>query len=369
MIQIQKDILEIGLDTFVEKYDLNYVDAGHKFLLKYSTLEEVQEHKSNISVRQARGIIMDNNLNILSLPFVRFFNYGEPCADELSGDLTFFKKEDGSVIGLYYDPYDNGWCIQTSGNPVGNNQVDIFNLTFKELFYKTVNIFHDQLNKDYVYVFELCALENKVVEHHSKPYVSLLAVRDRTKINDGKYGELHFSKVKEISKKISDNLKIPDVYEFGSFEEALSSLSSLNKTREGYVVCGSGFKRIKIKNPEYVMLHHMKSGLSQDNLIKIIIEGEKDEVISYFPEYSDLLNKIDFNYEQLCEEVYHCFIDITENFTPKNRKEVAFYLRENYKHISLFHNIIFHNLESDNINIKKLMSKERISKLKKYLLK
>ncbi len=194
MIQIQRDILEMGLDTFIEKYDLMYIDAGHKFLLKYSTLEEVQEHKYNMSVRQTRGIVMDRDLNVLSLPFVRFFNYGESCVDELDGDLTFFKKEDGSVIGLYYDPHTNEWCIQTSGNPGGDNQVDVFNLTFKELFYSTVNIFHDQLNKNYVYVFELCALENKVVEHHSDPYVSLLAVRDRTNIDNHSTSHNTFSR-------------------------------------------------------------------------------------------------------------------------------------------------------------------------------
>lgn len=365
MINIQKELFERGIDAVINKYNLLYKDYGNKFLLKYSQINSI-EFKAVQSVRECRGIILDKQFNVLALPFVRFFNYGEIEADELDHDnLHVYKKEDGSLINVYFDPYLNKFCIQTSGTAEAESQVGILNLSFKELFLRTVDLDFSNLNPNYNYVFELCCLENKVVEHHQQNYASLLTIRDITKLNDGKYGELKRCQIEEIADELSLNI-VPQ-YDFNSFDDIIEKTKQLPETREGYVIVDDNFKRIKVKNPRYVLLHQLKSSLSLDNLLKVILNQEQDEFISYFPEYEGIINQYTDVFENLIAKIENLIEEVDEKFSFNDRKEVAIFLNSEKKELSLFHDIVYRCFDGQ-VNVSnELRTEKKYNSLKKYI--
>lgn len=350
-MQIIDEIKELGVEAVVSKYSLIYKDFGHKFLLKYSQINSIA-FKSNEAVRECRGIVISEDLRVLSLPFVRFFNYNEPEADVLDmNSIECFKKEDGSLIAIYYDDYIGDFCVQTSGSADAMTSVGIFDLTFRELFLKTSNIDFENLNKNYNYVFELCTVENKVVEHHAEPYAVLLTVRDLKNLDDGKYGEFDYDEVKRMGDEL--NVRVVEKYDFKNIHDVLNNIELLAPTREGYVIKDAFFKRIKIKNPKYVLLHHAKSAFSKKSLVEIIIENETDEFLSYFPEYSAIICKTKALYNRLVNEMYMAFFEAMQVYgKEKSRKDFAMFLNNEKKHLSLFHQCFYKNIERNEIDVK-----------------
>ena len=45
---------------------------------------------------------------------------------------------------------------------------------------------------------------------------------------------------------------------------------ALPQIEEGYIVCDANHNRIKVKNPAYVALHHLKSKLCKEELFTVI---------------------------------------------------------------------------------------------------
>lgn len=371
MIAIQKELQKFGIEAVVSKYNLIYKDYGHKFLLKYSQIDSI-EFKAVQAVRECRGIILDKNtFQVYSLPFVRFFNYGEDEADTLDfKSIEVFKKEDGSLISVYYDFVKEEWCVQTSGSAEGESLVGIHNMTFKELFLKTANLDFNRLVKGLNYVFELCCIENKIVEHHSSNYVSLLTVRSTINLSTN-YGELSRSEVEVIGEYL--NVRVVPSYEFNSFDDVLEKIQTLPDTREGFVIMDKFYKRIKVKNPKYVMLHHLKSTLSLENLVNVVLDQEQDEVISYFPEYKELLDEYTKKFEDLKIELYKVDKEIEAKFSyeEKDKKNVAIFLNSEKKHLSLFHSIFFNKFNTQEVldldKKFKEMKDKNISRFKRYV--
>ena len=154
MLNIIKEIKYWGLDFVVENYGLRMKDAGHKFLLKYDQIES-SFAKAIPAVRECRGLILEKEtLRVLSMPFYRFFNMGEHCADQIDyNTASVFKKEDGSLIGYYWDSTLNDWAVQTSGTPDANTPVGDSDITFRNLFLDTAKIDKSKLNKNFGYYF------------------------------------------------------------------------------------------------------------------------------------------------------------------------------------------------------------------------
>jgi hypothetical protein len=61
-------------------------------------------------------------------------------------------------------------------------------------------------------------------------------------------------------------------------------------------------KRVKIKSADYVRLHHLLDKLSYKNLVPLILGGEEGEVLSYFPEAKDRIDKVKSAYHSYLEK-------------------------------------------------------------------
>lgn len=287
MLQIMKEIKKDGLEFVVNKYNLIHKDYGHKFLLKYSQINS-HPFKGVEAVREARGLILSKDLKVLSYPFKRFFNVEENEADEIDfSKAHILKKEDGSLMTLYWDDKLNNWCVQTSGTANADVPVGSHNMTFAELFwdvfYGTYSASLDNLDKNKNYVFELCTKWNQVVAYHQEPKLVLLNVRNLEDLSEASYEDLI-----EHGKTIG----IPAVesYNLNSLEGIREMIQELSAEEEGFVAY-DGKNRVKIKNAKYVLKHKSETDFTQKDIFKILKENEKDEFIGLISRYEELYNE------------------------------------------------------------------------------
>ena len=108
-----------------EKYALN-IKRHPKYnslcLFKYDQINSRPENHPIIVC--ARGLILDEarSWTVVSLPFNRFFNYGQCESVEIDwSSASVALKLDGSLIILYYA--FGKWQVQTSGSPAAEGEV------------------------------------------------------------------------------------------------------------------------------------------------------------------------------------------------------------------------------------------------------
>ncbi len=297
---------------------------------------QIDSPNDNEIVKECRGLILENKTWDLKLfPMKRFFNFGQGCAENIDlSKAVIQEKVDGSMISLWHD--GKKWNTATRGTFYGeclcNDFLKDSNITFNELFFK---IFDKNLlspirssrlffDKDLTYTFEICSEYNRVVKLYKEPCLYLISGR-----NSIENYELDSNDLNDIAKKI--NVLRPKNHNIvsNSFEELLESVKALPSDDEGYVVFEETYKlfrRIKLKNPQYVLIHHSKSGLSLKNFIKMIMIGESEEFLSYFPSYKKEFEIISESFNNFCEKQNNHYKDIcNKNF--ETRKEIALYIK------------------------------------------
>lgn len=297
-LEIQKFLRRDGTmsDLKSDPYNLkiNTDSEGRRIVFKYNQI------KSDLSldiVQEARGLILDrkNDWEVVSFPFPKFFNYGESFAVDIDWKTAqVFEKLDGTCSVLYY--FDGEWVMHTLGTVEGEGPVHVddllsipFDGTFFDLFFYTWNEVYgeeklEELNEDFVYVFELMTPYNIVVKEHKEYKLSLLAVRDLNTLD-----EIPLSN-------FEDRFYTPERFSFDdlSVETLEESLEKLPPDEEGYVVCDANFKRIKLKNPAYVVRHKMKdSAINKKNgVLEIVLDERDDDFVSTFPDLKEDVDDI-----------------------------------------------------------------------------
>lgn len=333
MLEIIKEIKRDGLDFVVNKYKLIHKDYGHKFLLKYNQIDSYP-FKGVEAVRECRGLILSNDLKVLSYPFKRFFNVQEVEADPIDFKVAdVLKKEDGSLTALYWDNYMNQWCVQTSGTADAKTQVGSHSKTFEDLFweffYGTYMASTDDFDKTKNYIFELCTKWNQVVAFHQDPKLVLLNVRDLTDLSEVSYSELL-----EIGNKIG----IPAVesYSLDTIEGIHEMINDMASEEEGFVAF-DGTHRVKIKNPKYVLRHKSETEFTQKDIFTILKENEKDEFIGLIDRYVELYNEAEHFWLKLVVAGYK-FRDIANGYVSLygTKKEFATAIKAHMNDLNSF---------------------------------
>jgi RNA ligase len=93
---------------------------------------------------QTRGLIMDNDGNVVARPFKKFFNI-EENRHTPTQDFEVFEKMDGSCIILFY--YNDEWIFATRGSFTSEQAIKAKELSSK---YPLEN-----LDKNNTYLFEI----------------------------------------------------------------------------------------------------------------------------------------------------------------------------------------------------------------------
>lgn len=253
------------------------------FVLNY---DQIESPKLEPVVQECRGLILDDKLNIICRPFDRFFNYGEAGTDtyDFTG-YTFHPKLDGSLIKVYH--WYGMWRIATRGtafaeSPVGDHGITFEHLALKAFGCASLAEFDGKLmntlqfNVSMTYLFELTAPENRVVTPYPEASATLLAVRDN---NTGKY----FPTKYVASFGMFKQNKAEEGY---TIQEIVKKADSLKNLEEGFVGYDKhGVPQVKVKSAAYVAVHHIRGeGLSVKRCCELVLTGEEEEYLAYFPE-------------------------------------------------------------------------------------
>ena len=221
-------------------------------------------------VQEARGIILNTEKReVVTWPFRKFGNHNESYADEIDWSTARVQeKVDGSIVKLWYDEANEKWQFSTNGciraeRASVNGRLD---LTYGELIEKAENygqIPFDRLDREETYIFELVSPEAPVVIRY--PQTSLIHIGTRNR-QTGK------ERVCDIG------IRRPKEYPLGSLDDCLTAAASLNETEdvtgEGFVVVDAEFRRVKVKSPDYLVMHRLKHpvGLSAVDCLRLLLE-------------------------------------------------------------------------------------------------
>jgi len=298
MLTIVKYIKKNGLEKAISEFKLVRKEYEHKILLKYN---QIESDMSLEEVKDCRGLILEKHTwNVMSLAFRKFFNSSETHADKINWDTAhILNKEDGTMIQVYWDWYKESWFAATTGTAEGEGEVNNkYGTTFNELFWDTVISKYTfntcLLDKNHVYVFELTTPYNIVVTPHGESSAKLLAVRNRLTLKELSQVDLFM---------VSESLGIPLVKSYdlnvGDADELADTLVGMPWSEEGYVVRDANDNRVKIKNPAYLAVHHLKGKTAEHNIMVIIKTNEIEEFASTFPDRKEELYKLKDGYDEL----------------------------------------------------------------------
>lgn len=261
--------------------------------LKYN---QVESPMGEPIVQRCRGIVLDrdDDWRAISRPFDKFFNYGEGHAAPIDWSTAVVQEKlDGSLMSVYH--YDGAWHVASSGTPDAGGDVNGSDFTFADLFWQ---VFEEKgyalpADEDTTYMFELMTRWNRVVVPHAENRLVLIGIRNRdTGAEDSVYAPSNIT---------WDIVKSFPLHTATDIERTFQTLDPLKQ--EGYVVVDSAFRRVKVKHPGYVAIHHMRDGFGPKRALEIVRTGESSELLTHFPEWKPDVDRIRFEFDGLVEEL------------------------------------------------------------------
>jgi hypothetical protein len=98
-------------------------------------------------------------------------------------------------------------------------------------------------------------------------------------------------------------------------------------SEEGYVVRDGKDNRVKVKNPAYVAVHHLKGKTAEHNILTIVKTNEIEEFAATFPERTEELYRLKENYDALLLKLNVVWDELKlhrpKNITKEEQKKYA----------------------------------------------
>lgn len=294
---------------------------------------------TNPIVQEARGIIINiETLDVVCWPFRKFGRYDEPYADTIDWSTARVQEKiDGSIIKLWFNKITGEWQFSSNSMIKAEDATvdQITGISFMDVIAKTpeFNGFNPEtgsffgeraLDKDTTYILELTSPENRVVVPYKDYHLRHTGTRNNITGEESR-GYI--------------GLSIPIEYDINTIQDCLDFVSSMNKNKnthkvgsvdaEGFVVVDGNWNRIKVKSPEYMVMHSIISITkeSKRQLVQMILNNELDisGLCECFPKLAHILYYYAY---QVCEMKYKAtaMIDISRRLykdSGYNRKSVA----------------------------------------------
>ena len=207
----------------------------------------------------ARGLVTDENGNIVARPFKKFFNM-EENKHTPTEEFDVFEKMDGSLGILFY--YQDRWVMATRGSFVSEQAVKGFEML--------KNYDYEKLHKNYTYLFEIIYKENRIVVKYDYDDLILLGI---VETKTGYEVDLHKKGTDVRLKNLIDNIGFKVVRKFDKVKSYEPLKHFIPDSKEGYVVRFSNGDRIKIKGEEYLKLHKLMTNVSTTAVWEMLSEG------------------------------------------------------------------------------------------------
>jgi len=248
------------------------------FIYNYSP--EVQFSKKwNDVTRTCRGLILDEDYNIIARPWEKFFNLGEvELKFQFTDPVEVMDKADGSLGILYPLPRETSglqhYAISTRGS-FSSTQAVVGTEIWSRLYADRYETVLEALDETYTFLFEIIYPSNRIVLDYGDMYDLILlgAVQQE----NGYYlGPQH-------AKSLLDwKGPVVETYNFTNISEALGAMGRKNK--EGYVIRRNNFL-VKVKEPDYLDLHRLVTNCSPRTVWEQLRDGKTEsEIVSAFPD-------------------------------------------------------------------------------------
>lgn len=335
------DLVKSGLTVdqalveLTSEFGIKVRDYDNYVLLDYSMIDSPKMHPIVIECRSL--ILSKGDWTLLSLKFPRFFNAGE--CPEYYEDFKVERaipmmKLDGSLIGVWYNPFDKVWEISTrgmakaeGGHPMGGTFRDkvLGAMDFTEEHFQ--EYFANHGNPEQTYIFEWISPENRIVTRYEKSQLVLTGLSNKeTRICDSTPDFLDAMKNYFATNGLS--VGVPQVFEQNYLPQLIEAANEMDGLKEGFVLYDpiSG-KRMKIKSSSYICAHRIRGEdtiPTRKNLLELVFTGEVAEFLIYFPEYTDLVTGIETEVEAFLDSLDKVW---EANKGIENQKEFALALK------------------------------------------
>jgi len=224
-----------------------------------------------------RGLVLDNEGNVVAKPFPKFFNMEELSNSEIPNEsFEVFEKMDGSLGIAFY--YNGDWIVATRGSFVSEQAVKATEML------KGLSILKNYpttgLRKNWTYLFEIIYDENRIVCRYPFEGLVLLGAYDRDTLD-----EIEFE---TLTKSVALFTDVRVVRKYNGVTDFTKLKDMISNDAEGYVIRFKGGKRMKIKGEEYVRLHKIITNVSNVDIWELLrTGGDLNELLERVPDEFD----------------------------------------------------------------------------------
>lgn len=316
------------LNNYIEKGLVVKNDHPTLPLSIYNYTRKVQYEKlwDNIT-KSCRGLILDNNGNVIAKTFDKFFNLEEHSPEEIPNeDFEVYEKLDGSLGILFW--YQGKWILASKGSFTSTQSVK-----GKQILDEKYNV--EPIPKGYTTLVEIIYPENRIVCNYGEDEV--LVVLSMINSSNGK--ELDYDSLL----KINEETGLPVVKKSDGLKDYKTLKSTISKDREGYVIKFRSGLRVKIKGEDYVYLHRLLTEFSTVDIweylkdkkdLTFLLEKVPDEFDAWV---RNTARDLVVRYDNILKDYTEIFDDLdSKNLDRKDFAENA----KRYTHSSLLFSML-----------------------------
>jgi len=289
-----------------------YSRTGHLFKQNHRSLPlsiwnytpEVQygQKWDNITL-QCRGLVTDDEGNVVARPFKKFLNIEEEKHTPTEY-FDVFEKMDGS-LGILFN-YEGNWVFASRGSFTSDQSVK-----GRELLEKYN---YQRLDPEYTYLFEIIYPENRIVCSYDFEDVVLLGM---IHTETGYEVDIHLGNDNDIRfKNLIQNIGLNVVKKYDGVKDYRVLKEMVENNAEGFVVLFSNGDRMKVKGEEYIRLHKIMTNISTTGVWEMLSLGGNineylkdvpDEFYRKVKEYADNLKYAYFQVSEHCGKAHDHF--------------------------------------------------------------
>ncbi|UUG69452.1 RNA ligase [Streptomyces phage Sham] len=258
-------------------------------IYNYTEAAQYRRYWTDVTLN-CRGLILDNDMNIVARPWKKFFNYGErPLLFSTDDPVEVTDKKDGSLGILYRHPMTGDWKIATRGSFLSEQAIH------------ATKVFQDRYvhialpDENLTVLFEIVYPGNRIVLDYGEmdDLILLGSVQN-------KYGWYYGPN--ETAGMINWTGPVTEVFEYRTLNDAFADY---RPNAEGLVI-RAGSEMVKLKQADYVALHKLVTGLNERAVWERLRAGEtRDNICASLPdEFHGFVDEVADRLEKEFQKIY-----------------------------------------------------------------